>query len=84
MTRSERAGTRRVTASLRAGSPAGIVTEERPPKVSERSLPGSMAAPVVPWARRATRASPILSACRPNSFDRRMRGLSPAMLVRTI
>ncbi len=55
--------------------------DERPLKVSTRSVPGATSEPL---ARTPMRAAPMRSGTAPNSFETRMRTRLPPMLVWTI
>ena len=74
-------GTANGTESLVASPPGGITTERRPPKYSERDVPGTAFGPLPSIA---TAASPTRSGALPNAFVSRTLSLTPPALVSTI
>ena len=64
-----------------AGAPGGIVMEACPPKVSARSDPCSIAAPLLDTAKCA---APITKGLVPYSFDSTTRTRLPPMLTAAI
>jgi hypothetical protein len=60
------------------GAPTGTTTEERPPKVTGRELPGRIAlTPACPSSGSATETEVIGSAAPPNALEKRSRRCLP-------
>jgi hypothetical protein len=80
MARLARLGTSSSTGLLNAGAPTGIVMDGLAPKITWRSVPGTIA-PLVP--ANVTHTSPTTKGCTPCLFDSHTVSRSPPMLMRT-
>src|SRR5690606_24272962 len=80
ITRSDPRGNRPRIGSLQTARPGATVTDLRPPKVTDRFVPGLIRAPAR-WMPRRTR--PNVTGRVPNTLDSRMRASVPPMLIRT-
>ncbi len=79
--RSAKAGSLRLTGSLTARAPGGMVTEGRPPKVRALAEARSISLPVV---RSAMLPALMVRGSRPNSLERMMRTREPPRETWTI